>query len=243
MNYNKLENLSFSELKVLSEKLGIKPKRSKEEIYQDVSKAFKEYEHYKKTHIDKYKKIKQLGKKGKEGTTFLVTDGKKEYAMKTFKSQKSSAKLKQEGTLQQKASKKGISPQVFAIDTVSNYILMEKMDQHLIDLLEKQKGVLKKNQQKEIINIYRNLDEAGVFHGDANILNYMIYNKKIYIIDFGMAKPITNELIHKLGTSTPNIHIMTLGLILKLKELNCPAESYSFLKKFMSPEQIVKFNL
>ena len=41
MNYNKLENLSFSELKVLSEKLGIKPKRSKEEIYQDVSKAFK----------------------------------------------------------------------------------------------------------------------------------------------------------------------------------------------------------
>ena len=58
-----------------------------------------------------------------------------------------------------------------------------------------------------------------------------------------MAKPITNELIHKLGTSTPNIHIMTLGLILKLKELNCPAESYSFLKKFMSPEQIVKFNL
>ena len=120
---------------------------------------------------------------------------------------------------------------------------MTKMDYHLIDVMKKQKGILKQIQQKQILEIFKKLDEIGIFHADANILNYMIKDGKIYIIDFGMSKIIDDGLIKKLGTSTPNLNIMTLGLVLKLKELGCPPESYKTLKKIISNENIKQFNL
>ena len=161
--------------------------------------------------------------------------------MKTFRKQKSSEKLRQEAKLQQIASETGVSPRIIDVDTVSKYIIMEKMDKHLIDIIQKQEGSLSKAHQKQIINIYKNLDNARVFHGDANLLNYMFKGKQLYIIDFGMSKEITNELVRKLGTTTPNLHIMTLGLILKLKEMNCPSSSYEYLAKFISDDQREKF--
>ncbi len=196
-----------------------------------------------KQKIDKYTQIKNLGE-GKEGTTYLVrTKEGGEYAMKTFRKQKSSEKLRQEAKLQQIASEKGVSPNIIDIDTVSKYIVMDKMDKHLIDIIQKQEGLLSKAHQKQIINIYKNLDNAGVFHGDANLLNYMFKGKQLYIIDFGMAKEITNRLVSKLGTHTPNLHIMTLGLVLKLKEIGAPQSSYSYLVKYLSEEQRSQFRL
>ena len=163
--------------------------------------------------------------------------------MKTFRKQKSSEKLRQEVKLQQLASTADISPKIIDVDTVSKYIVMDKMDKHLVDVLNKQNGILNRVQQKQLINIYKKLDDVGVFHSDANLLNYMFKGKQLYIIDFGMAKEITNQLVRKLGTTTPNLHIMTLGLILKLKELNCPETSYNYLSKFLSEEQKEKFNI
>lgn len=119
---------------------------------------------------------------------------------------------------------------------------MEKMDKHLLDVLKKQGG-LKKTQQKQIINIFKKLDEANVFHADANLMNYMFLGRKLYIIDFGMAKEITNALIKKLGTNTPNLNIMTLGFILKLKEMQFSYDSYDHLIKFLNEDQIKTFNL
>jgi predicted Ser/Thr protein kinase len=242
MNYNQIEKLSCQELRTIAEDLGIKPKRNKDEMLKEIVIAFKEYENYKKNKIDKYTRIRQLGNKGKEGTTYLVTTKNgSEYAMKTFRKQKSSDKLRQEIKLQQMAANVGASPDVVDYDTVSKYIVMQKMDHHLLEVITKQGGVLSKSQQKQIITIYKKLDDANVFHADANLLNYMFSDKKLYIIDFGMAKEITNSLIKKLGTSTPNIHIMTLGLILKLKEMNCHPESYEYLSKFLSEDQIKQF--
>lgn len=245
MNYNQLETLNYNQLKKISEELGLKHQRSKEETLKGIVKAFKEYENYKKTKVDKYNKIEQIGNKGKEGTTYSVLqkNTNTEYAMKTFRKQKSSQKLRQEAHLQQLASNVGVSPNIIEIDTVSKYIVMDKMDKHLTEILGKDNGLLSKNYQKQIINIYKKLDNANVFHGDVNLLNYMMKGKQIYIIDFGMAKEITNELIHKLGTTSPNLDIMTLGLILKLKEMNCPRESYSYLAKFLTKEQLEKFNI
>ena len=218
MHYSDLYELSYPELKKMAIEMGLKPRRSKNDIVKSISAAFSEYEEYKKCKIDRYKKIGQLGEKGKEGTTYLVeTPEGKRYAMKTFKKQKSSAKLRKEAELQKIASSTGASPDVIDIDTVSKYIVMEKLDKHLWDIIVKNEGFLSTYYQKQIITIFKKLDECGVFHGDANIMNYMIKNKRLYIIDFGMAKEITNELQRKLGTSTPNIRIMTLGLILKLR--------------------------
>lgn len=245
MNYSELEKLNYTELKKMSEKMGIKPNRSKEETLKGVINAFKEYESYKKNKIDKYTKLEQLGNKGSEGITYSVTIRKntEQYAMKTFKKQKSSDKIRQEVKLQEQSYKVGISPRIIEFDTVSKYIVMEKMDKHLTEVMETNNGILSKEYQKQIINIYKKLDKIGVFHNDPNLLNYMFKNKQLYIIDFGMSKKITNELVKKLGTSTPNLDLMNLSLILTIKKSNCPPQSYEYLARYLSDEQKTNFNI
>jgi tRNA A-37 threonylcarbamoyl transferase component Bud32 len=242
MDFTLLKIFSFRELKDIAISIDIKPKRSKQALLEDIIKAFKEYEDYKLAKIDKYKKIKQLGKPGKEGVTFLVrTKDGKEYAMKTFRKQKSSTTLRKEMELQKQASKYGIAPVVIGMDTISKYIVMEKMDKHLLDIMKKQEGDLKKIQQYSLLKIFRKLDEAGIFHGDANLLNYMYKGRQLYIIDFGMAKPITPHLTKKLSTDKPNMSIMLLGLVLKLKDMNCPKSSYKYLLPYLSEHKFLNF--
>jgi len=238
-----LEDYSYGELKGMAGEMGLRIRRSKAELIRDISQGFKEYESYKKEKLDRYERISQLGEKGKEGTTYLVEANGEQYAMKTFRRQKSSMTLRKEAELQNMAAELGASPKVVDIDTVSKYIVMEKLDRHLYDVLRKNGGALSQNIQKQIVSIYRKLDRAGVFHGDANLLNYMFKGRQLYIIDFGMAKEITNSLVYKLGTTTPNLSIMTLGLVLKLKEIGAPRSSYSYLAKHLSEEQRSQFGL
>jgi serine/threonine protein kinase len=238
-----LKTYTYNELKGMAQEMGLKVRRSKSELIRDISLAFKEYQNYKKDKIDRYTRIRQLGEKGKEGTTYLVESNGKQYAMKTFKKQKSSATLRKEAELQSAAAAFGASPKVIDIDTVSKYIVMEKLDIHLYDILNKNNGIMSQNIQRQIISLYKKLDKAGVFHGDANILNYMFKGKELYIIDFGMSKEITNSLVRKLGTNTPNLSIMTLGLCLKLREIGAASSSYSYLVKYLSEEQRNNFDL
>ena len=244
MNSLQLNNLKFQELKEIAIDMHIKIPKKKEELISLIKKCFEEYELYKKEKIDKYEKIEQLGNKGKEGITYLVKSSYgKYYAMKTFKKTKSSKNIKKEASLQEKASDFDIAPKVIDIDTVSKYIVMERMSSHLYDSIKKQNGNLTEKQQKQLIKIYKGLDEAKVFHADSNILNYMYKDKKLYIIDFGMSSEIDDKLIKKLGTNNPNVDIMTLGFILKLKEFKCPSSAYSHLIKYISSEEIKRFNL
>jgi tRNA A-37 threonylcarbamoyl transferase component Bud32 len=238
-----LEKYSYRELTDMAQEMGLRNRRSKVELMRDISECFKEYESYKKEKLDRYSRLRQLGEKGKEGTTYLVEADGEQYAMKTFRKQKSSAMLRKEAELQNMAAEMGASPKVIDIDTVSKYIVMEKLDRHLYDLIKKNGGALSQNTQKQIISIYKKLDTAGVFHGDANLLNYMFKGRQLYIIDFGMAKEITNSLVYKLGTNTPNLSIMTLGLVLKLKEIGAPRSAYSYLSKQLSEEQRSQFGL
>jgi hypothetical protein len=50
-----------------------------------------------------------------------------------------------------------------------------------------------------------------------------------------MSKTITPQLIKKLGTSTPNIDIMTLGMVLKLRSIGYTKQSYSYLVNYIDP--------
>lgn len=244
MNSKYLHNLSYTDLKKIGEGMEIEIDRRKDKLIENILVCFRTYEEYRKEKIDKYKRVKQIGNKGKEGVTFLVktTDGK-QYAMKTFRKTKSSSRLRLEATLQEKAASVGISPQVIEIDTVSKYIVMEKLDKHLFDILKEQNGNITEEQQKQIIYIYKSLDEIGVFHGDSNILNYMFKKNKLYIIDFGMGKEIDSKLKKTLRTDTPNMSLMNLGFILKLKELECPTSSYEYLLKFVLDEDRKKYGL
>jgi len=244
MNKDDLKKIKYEDLKNIAKDMDIEIPRSKDKLIDSMIKCFEEYEKYKKNKIDKYEKIKQLGEKGKEGITYLVKTSKgKEYAMKTFKKNKSSSNLKKEAKLQEMASDQGVAPKIIEIDTVSKYIVMERLDIHLLDIIKKQKRDITKSQQKQIISIFKGLDKAKVFHGDSNILNYMFKDKKLYIIDFGMSKEIDDKLIKKLGTDTPNLDLMNLGFILKLKELQCLESSYTHLLTYVSDTEKEKFNL
>ena len=244
MDREKLEQFSYNELKQIAKDMDLPIRRSKDGMLDDIIEAFKEFEKYEKDKIKRYIKGEQLGKPGKEGTTYLVTTKNgREYAMKTFRKGKSSETLRKEADLQKRASDVGVAPNVVDIDTVSKYIVIEKMDIHLLDVMQKQGGNLTRKQQKHLITIFMKLDESGVYHADANLLNYMYKNKKLYIIDFGMAKEITSKLKKKLGTDTPNMTIMVLGFVLKLKEMKCPPSSYSYLAKYLSDDQRFQFKI
>lgn len=225
-----LDKYTLPELKNLAEKLELPHRRSRTEMAKDIATAFDQYIEYKTEKIDKYERIRQLGSKGKEGTTYLVRDKEgKEYAMKTFREAKSSRTLYKEYTLQKKVSKLDISPKVYDVNTIGKWIVMEKMDCHLYEYMEKKGNILSKKHQDRIYEIFRKLDEAGVFHNDANFCNYMMKDGKVYMIDYGFAKEITPALKKQLGTNTPNQKLMLIALVKKLKDKNIPETSYKYL--------------
>lgn len=238
-----LETYSFKDLKKMATRMDLPIKRSRTELIPTIESALKEYEDYKKEKLDKYIKVGRLGEKGKEGIVYLVEDkNKNQYAMKSFNSKKSSNSIRRESCLQEIAAKVDISPKIIEIDTVSNYIVMEKLDKTLLDIMIKQNKELTKTQQLQIINIFKKLDDAGVLHGDPNPLNFMKKGHRLYIIDFGFAKKIDEKIIKKYG-SHPNIKLMTLGLILKLRDLGCPRTAYIFMLDYISDRKIKKFDL
>lgn len=154
------------------------------------------------------------GKKGKEGTTFVAQGASgKEYAIKLFKATKSSAKIQNEAGFQKLAAAQGISPRVMAVNTTHKYIVMEKLEETIVDLMkrkypiEKQPRPLTDAQQHRIIEICEKLDAAKVVQNDGNPLNLMLdKNGTIMVIDFGLAKKIDKKVIKKRGPE-PNINL------------------------------------
>jgi tRNA A-37 threonylcarbamoyl transferase component Bud32 len=272
MDYSFFEKQNYLHLKELAEELEIKEYKNKKDLisililfYDTYEKIDSKYKFPRKKVIhkeseslttqpsikddnksnQKYTIIKQLGDAGKEGITFLVErkKDKKEFAMKTFKKTKSKKNILHEANCQNMASKTGICPKVIDIDLENNFIVMEKLETHLYEVMKKQKGVLTKSQQQQIYNIFKKLDDANVFHADSNILNYMFKDEKLFIIDFGMSKIIDDKLKKKLQTEHPNKNLMTLGFVLKLKELKCPEASYSYLVSHISKEDKIKYGI
>jgi predicted Ser/Thr protein kinase len=230
MDYSSLNNCNFSELKKMAKNMGLNSKKSKSDYIFDIQIAFKEYDNYKKNKIDKYTRTKQIGNKRKKSIIYEVTDNKNNiFIMKTFKKNKPSNQLKLEYNIQKKASLFDIAPKVIEYDSISKYIVMEKMDEHLLDVIQLQ-GTLTQHQQLRILEIFKVLDNIGIFHSNPDINNYMIKNNKIYIIDFGSAVEINSKLIK---TNTPNTQIMTIELINTLNKLKIPSSSWKYLKKVL----------
>lgn len=211
----------------------------KTNLIKNITKCFKTYEVYKKNYHDKYPRIKQIGNIGKEGITYEVD----KYAVKTFKKHKSKAKIMLEATLQADAAKHGVAPRVIDLDLIGNSIIMDRLDRHLIEQMQRDGNILRDKYQVQLLNIFKKLDDARVFHGDSNILNYMMQGDKVFIIDFGMSKRIDGRLELKLGTSQPNSDLMLLGFILKMKELGFSKQSYARLLKDVPEKTRANFGL
>jgi predicted Ser/Thr protein kinase len=231
MDYSELETFSTIRLKEIIKDFGLKNRKSRGEMIDDIRSERHE----------RYEVMEQLGNQGKDAITYVVkVDGTK-YAMKTFKKRKSPTTIQLEVDLQRLVADAKASPQIIDYDLDRKYIVMTKLDRHLVDVTRPK--VISADQQKQLIKLYQKMDEVGVFHGDPNPLNYMIKGKKLYAIDFGMSKKITPALIKKLGTATPNRDLMTLSMVLKFKQLNYPVSSYSILVDDISIEQRKRFGL
>ena len=240
---NQLENLSKDELFKIYEEIDLKYSKriSKNQLIKEIKHRFREFEEYKYAK-DRYKKIGELGHKGKEGRTYLVRNEKnREYAMKTFSRRKSSARIIREVSLQRKASNMGVSPSIIEYNLDNKFIVMEKLEKTLLDILKRQKGKLTIKQQRRIMEIFQLLDQAKVFHADPSPLNFMENNKQLYIIDFGMAKDIDKRVIRTHG-ETPNMKLGVLGFVLKLKALD-PNINCSHMLKYVNSETRQKFKI
>lgn len=179
----------------------------------------------------KYKIGRQLGLDGRDGKTFLVEDKFGcQYAMKKFKKNKSEKKIADEVLFQRVCSNVFISPKIVDVDLRKKFIVMEKMDFHLLDEINAKNGIFSKKRQHELVRILKKMDKLKIFHGDVNILNFMIKNGKLFVIDFGMSKKITDTLIKKVGTTHPNLRLVLLSFITKLAEAGVNANSISYLQ-------------
>lgn len=231
MDYSQLETFSTIRLKEIIKELDLRNRKSRKDMINDIREE----------RDNLYETIEQLGNPGKDAITYLVKVGGKKYAMKTFKKRKSSKNIEQEVILQRRIAEVKASPDVIDFDLERKYIVMTKLERHLVDTSRPK--VISLDHQKQLIKLYQTMDNASVFHGDPNPLNYMIKGRKLYAIDFGMSKEITPALIKKLGTSKPNEEIMTLAMVLKFKEMNYPESSYCFLLEHIPVDKRKQFGL
>lgn len=228
INFNRF---SLVELKNIARNAGINTNQSKANLVDALTKLFREDD--KEKHLAKYKTVKQLGVKGKDGeVTMILSKNGKEYARKQFHHRKSEDKILKEIELQKKASLKGLSPKIIEFDTKNKYIVMEKLDKTLLEILQEQNGKLTDQQQSRIIQIFKDLDKLKIFHADPSVLNFMTNKEgEIFIIDFGFAKDIDDDLV-KEHTSKPNMKYMPLGLMIKIKEME-PDVSFPIIEKYI----------
>jgi len=182
--------------------------------------------------------IKQLGHTGSEATVYLAeseTVQEKFYAVRVINKPVSADQFRQEVAFQKVCAQRNISPHITFADEETQTIMMDCMDSLLVKYINSMHK-LKLKHQEDILFIFKTLDELKIFHGDANLLNYMVHNGCVYIVDFGMAKHIDNKLISALGTSTPNMDLGLLSFMLKLRERHVLPSGYKRLKQALSPE-------
>jgi len=143
---------------------------------------------------DRWKVIRQLGESGKEGTVYEVKDNEtgKHCAMKEFKANKAQAPFKKEAKWQQLASEVEAGPAVLdVLPGAPPRMVMEAMSRTIQEVLTAQKGSLTQAQQEDIVALCGRLDEAMIYHNDANPLNLMEgKDGKFKWIDYGMSKEI-----------------------------------------------------
>jgi predicted Ser/Thr protein kinase len=233
----------------INEKTGKKMEvpKGKKELINKISTVFQEYSDHQEKKEKRFLKMNQLGEKGRECKAFLVCDQsnpKKEgmFAMKTYRKNKPTNLIRQEHEFHLLAEKAGISPKLVDVDLIGKSMTMIKLDNDLLDIIHNQRGVLKRAQQLRIIEIFKTLDQIGVFHMDANPRNFMEKDGVIYIIDYGYSKAITPRLKSKYGSENLNLDYMTISFVFQLRE-SYPDINLKYIEKYIDPEAAKKIRL
>jgi tRNA A-37 threonylcarbamoyl transferase component Bud32 len=240
MNQINLEIMSLPDIRKLAKECDIDiSNKNKEDLIKSLQKVFKIVEKRR----SKYTELTPIGYKGKEGTVFTVKDKKGQvFAMKKFRSGKSGARLENEAYLLEKACSIGISPLLIDYSRSNLWIVMEKLDSNLFDILKSTNGILTKKVQQQMIDIFKKLDEIQIFHADPNPLNFMFKDGKMYIIDYGFAKTFDEISVVNLHTRTPNMDYMPLGFFMKIKD-NCDIRNFPVLIKHIPRDKLSQLGI
>lgn len=191
----------------------------------------KKYESFKEDNIDVGE---SLGKKGKDGTIYKVMKKNIPMIAKIFRKNKNPKEIEQEYKFQKKAYTLGIAPKTYGYNTdrEKKYILMEKMEETLYEVLKKNDYIMPIKYQKQMIEIMKILDYNKIFHSDTSPLNFMIKKGDLYIIDFGLSYKIDKKCIEKNGEN-PNVKLGIIFFIVKTR-LVCPKFTPELLIKKVS---------
>lgn len=154
--------------------------------------------------VDQTPKCIQQGNSGSIFKVHCVDFGSAIYIKKQFKEGKCIQKFIKEVEYQQRASERGIAPNIVDISLgvpglcykkqcEGPFFVMEYCELPLLDFMHSQGGLFD-YQLEKIQSLYADLDRIKIIHNDANLANIMVYMKdgctvpRFNIIDFGMAK-------------------------------------------------------
>lgn len=201
MYYNNLKTLNINDLKKHANLLELDCKQlKKEQIIKKISNELKGYDDYVKQQSGKYTTISKIDQiDGKNSICYNVKKkyGRTIYVKKTFKKNKSVKKIIKEAKIQDIAFKLGVAPKIIEYDIIDNYIIMDKLDKHLISINILNKNLkLTKQQQHRIVDIFKLLSTEKIIHGDTHVFNFMLKNNQIYLIDYGKSS-IANKKSEK----------------------------------------------
>lgn len=182
----------------------------------------------------------RIGDEGKDGLAYIVKHKRKpclDAVVKFFKNKKSLSMIKREFDFLEKCSNSGISPKLYQ-DNIDGkrYFIMERLEATLKEYIDENRS-LGLQDIKQIISLYTELGEMGIWHNDSNILrNIMIKGERFYLIDFGMAKKINSKDKKNYG---PNPNFMLLPKLFKfIKNVNVKG----YLRKFIDDYEF-KYNV
>ncbi len=152
----------------------------------------------------------KLIKKGAEGDLFLTTwnDQKailKERKQKNYRNTELDQRIRNQRTIREseiisEVKSFGVSsPLVFFVDTKKCTIIMQYVSGTLVNELSKSKLILI---CKKIGKIVGTLHKNGIMHGDLTTSNFILSNRKLFVIDFGLS----------IRTKKPEDHAVDLRL-------------------------------
>lgn len=177
--------------------------------------------------------------RGKDGTIIRIHQSR--VLAKVFSKKKTPAQIEREYAFMKVGYRLGVSPRPYKLllattPQESSRILMDELcGPTLLDVIERDKGVLGDKYQKQVVDILRLLDREQLFHGDSSPSNFVYdeRDRRVYVIDYGMAKPITSGFLKKYGAH-PNLRLGLAFFVLRIRERYPAFEPVLILRQIVS---------
>lgn len=205
-------------------------------------------------------KVEKVLGEGRYGICYLVSDDKNRYILKQLKKkvyQRNNQKAHYEEDILKSLKHEAIPGFINKIDDrhITGYILEYKQGTTLEAMIFNQRRTFTRNEiyhiGKQLIDILSYLHGKGIVHRDIRVPNVLFDGKRIYLVDFGMARWIDNKkykadmdffylgdlLIHLYYTSFTNRPKKSRPWY---EELTLSSKELAFLKRLMGIDKRYK---